>query len=112
MPQRLFRVSPFSFVKYAFLIFCISTVGYIAFFPSYSRIKELQNEKHELRQQISKLENDIAELKDEHKIMENKVYLEKIARDEFGMSKKGDVIVKINRGNSLEEDDSRGGAAR
>ena len=74
------------------------THGYLAMRHTQSEIKKVQADLDQLNKENVQLEQDVKELKtDPHKI-------EKIARDELGLAKPGEVIIKIPQSQQLPQD--------
>ena len=74
------------------------THGYLAMRRTQQEIKKVNAEIDQLNKENLQLEQEVKELKtDPHKI-------EKIARDELGLAKPGEVIIKIPRSQQLPQD--------
>ncbi len=73
------------------------THGYLAMRHTQLRIKKVQADLDQLTKENLQLEQEVKELKtDPHKI-------EKIARDELGLAKPGEVIIKIPQSQQLRQ---------
>jgi cell division protein FtsB len=71
--------------------------GYLAMRHTQSEIKKVQADLDQLNKENLQLEQEVQELKtDPHKI-------EKIARDELGLAKPGEVIIKIPQSQQLPQ---------
>ena len=71
--------------------------GYLAMSRTQTEIKKVQTELEQLNKENLQLEQEVRELKtDPHKI-------EKIARDELGLARPGEVIIKIPRSQQLPQ---------
>ncbi len=74
------------------------THGYLAMRRTQQEIKKVAAGRDQLNKENLQLEQEVRELKtDPHKI-------EKIARDELGLAKPGEVIIKIPRSQQLPQD--------
>jgi len=74
------------------------THGYLAMRRTQQEIKKVNADVDQLNKENLQLEQEVKELKtDPHKI-------EKIARDELGLAKPGEVIIKIPRSQQLPQD--------
>jgi cell division protein FtsB len=74
------------------------THGYLAMRRTQADIKKVQTELQQLNKENLQLEEEVKDLKtDPHKI-------EKIARDELGLAKPGEVIIKIPQSQQLPQD--------
>jgi cell division protein FtsB len=74
--------------------------GYLAMRRTQAEIKKVTKDLEQLNKENLELEQEVLELKtDPHKI-------EKIARDELGLARPGEVIIKIPRSQQLPQDSS------
>lgn len=74
--------------------------GYLAMRRTQQEIKKVTKDLDQLNKENSELEQEVRELKtDPHKI-------EKIARDELGLARRGEVIIKIPRSQQLPQNSS------
>jgi cell division protein FtsB len=74
------------------------THGYLAMRRTQQEIKKINADLDQLNKENLQLEQEVRELKtDPHKI-------EKIARDELGLARPGEVIIKIPRSQQLPQD--------
>jgi cell division protein FtsB len=74
------------------------THGYLAMRRRQNEIKKVNSDLQQLNEENRQLQREVRELKsDPHKI-------EKIARDELGLAKPGEVIIKIPQSQQLPED--------
>jgi len=72
--------------------------GYLAMRRTQQEIQKVNSDLHQLNKENLQLEQEVRELKtDPHKI-------EKIARDELGLARPGEVIIKIPRSQQLPQD--------
>jgi cell division protein FtsB len=76
------------------------THGYLAMRRTQDEIKKVKANLNQLNNENVQLEREVIELKtDPHKI-------EKIARDELGLARPGEVIIKIPQSQRLPQDSS------
>ena len=76
------------------------THGYLAMRRTQNEIKKVQTGLDQLNKENLDLEQEVKELRtDPHKI-------EKIARDELGLARPGEVIIKIPQSQRLPQDSS------
>ena len=76
------------------------THGFLAMRRTQQEIKKVTKDLDQLNKENSELEQEVRELKtDPHKI-------EKIARDELGLARPGEVIIKIPRSQQLPQNSS------
>ena len=76
------------------------THGYLAMRRTQQEIKKVNAQLKQLNKENAELQQEVNDLKtDPHKI-------EKIARDELGLARPGEVIIKIPRSQQLPEDAS------
>jgi len=74
------------------------THGFLAMRRTQREIKKVNTDLDQLNKENLQLEQEVKDLKtDSHKI-------EKIARDELGLAKPGEVIIKIPRSQQLPQD--------
>jgi cell division protein FtsB len=74
------------------------THGYLAMRRTQREIRKVQTDLDQLNKENLQLEEEVKELKtDPHKI-------EKIARDELGLARPGEVIIKIPQSQQLPQD--------
>ena len=74
------------------------THGYLAMRRTQNEIRKVNADLDQLNKENAELEQEVKELKtDPHKI-------EKIARDELGLAKPGEVIIKIPQSQQLRQD--------
>lgn len=85
-------------VRYAFIIFMLMGLGflifndsgYIKYFKLKDEVNELNTELEEKKKANTNLEAEIDSLKDK-----NPAKIEKVAREKYGMMKKGEKVIKI-----------------
>ena len=74
------------------------THGYLAMRRTQQEIQRVKSDLHQLNQENAQLEQEVKDLKsDPHKI-------EAIARDELGLARPGEVIIKIPQSQQLAQD--------
>ncbi len=68
----------------------------IIFVPGYLKIKDLSRQNRELEKKITEIKELNTRLTEERQALINDpVYLEKVARDKLGIVKKGEVVYKV-----------------
>lgn len=106
MPERPLNVKPDKreFLKGQFslkvlaLIVAVAIAATIIYFPNYSRLKELRNESKRLIQENEDLVEEIADYEEKLKRIGKDPYLyEKIAREELGIAKEGEIVIDIKK---------------
>lgn len=66
------------------------------YFPVFSRYRELKAEQEEMARKIQELDQKIAVLLEEKRLLEeDREYLEKMARSELGLVKPGEEVYKF-----------------
>ena len=66
------------------------------FIPGYSKLQKLKSLNQGLTKKLQKLKiENIQLIREAKKLTEDPLYLEKVAREKMGMSKKGEVIYKL-----------------
>ena len=70
----------------------------IIFIPGYIRLIQLKVRNMHLESEISRLEKDNLKLHKEKKQLENDInYVEKVARESMGVTKKGEIPIRIEK---------------
>lgn len=79
------------------LIFMIVVMVYLGvlIFKSYFKIRQLKERLNGLEQELASQQKTNAELKEKLVELEDKYYLEKLAREKLGLVKQGEVVFKI-----------------
>ncbi len=68
----------------------------IIFIPGYLKIRRLSRENRELERQIKEIEQaNIGFQAEQQKLLNDPLYLEKVAREKLGVAKKGEVVYKV-----------------
>ena len=68
----------------------------IIFIPGYLKIRRLAKQNKELEKQIEETQQANRRLKEEHqKLINDPLYLEKVAREKLGVVRKGEVVYKV-----------------
>lgn len=79
-------------------IFLLSTVALILYFPNYTKLKQLRRENEKLLLKNKELEGEIVDLEDKlSRVGEDPYLYEKIARDELGVAKEGEIVIDIEQ---------------
>jgi cell division protein FtsB len=76
----------------------IAVVIAIIFIPGYIKLIQLKMRNIHLENEISRLEKDNLKLYKEKKQLENDInYVEKVARESMGVTKKGEIPIRIEK---------------
>ncbi|PIQ88644.1 MAG: hypothetical protein COV72_07255 [Candidatus Omnitrophica bacterium CG11_big_fil_rev_8_21_14_0_20_42_13] len=66
------------------------------FFPAFSKIQEIKQETRELNERIENIKKENSLLEEEaKKLTSDDFYIEKVAREKMGITKKGETIYKV-----------------
>ena len=78
------------------VIFLVISLGlFLIFLPGYSKRQELAAKNERLQRRIKELEEENRRfLVEEERLRTDPAYVEKIARDDMGMARKGEIIIK------------------
>jgi cell division protein FtsB len=81
-------------LRFSFII-AVIVLG-ILFLPGYAKFMELKSRNDYLEQEISRLEMENVKLYKEKSKLENDMdYIEKVARESMGLTKEGEMPIKI-----------------
>ena len=68
----------------------------VIFIPGYLKIKRLARANRELERQIEEIKQANRKLKEnQEKLINDPLYLEKVAREKLGVARKGEVVYKV-----------------
>ncbi len=82
--------------KNPFILFLIAVGLFLVFLPSYQRMQDLKTANAEYEQRIHDLIEENEVLTEEKRLLvEDPVYLEKVAREKMGLIREGEIIYKI-----------------
>lgn len=96
MVGKLLSVSRNKRVKISLLCLCFITLAGIIYFPNYARLKKLRDENRRLTLDNYELLGEIADYEEKLKKIGKDPYLyEKIAREELGVAKEGEIVIDI-----------------
>ena len=104
MPERPLSIRPnrWTFLKRCFRLKVLVSIGGVAiaatviYFPNYARLKELRGENKRLILENENLTEEIGEYEEKLKRIGKDPYLyEKIAREELGIAKEGEIVIDI-----------------
>ena len=83
-------------LKNATWLFVITTIVFIFFLPSYTKLQDLKERNADFAKEIQALKKENTQLAEEKRLLEqDPVYLEKVAREKMGLVKEGEVVYKI-----------------
>lgn len=83
-------------IKKATWLFTIAFIVFIIFLPGYTKLQDLKQKNKDLETRAKALQKENVALKQKKELLENDpFYLEKVAREKMGVSRKGEVIYKI-----------------
>lgn len=81
---------------------CLLVVGLI-FLPGYTKLQKLKSRNKKLLNKIDKLKNKNNQLaKEQKRLKQDSSYIEKLAREELGLARDGEIIYKIEKKNQVE----------
>jgi cell division protein FtsB len=85
-----------SFLLGVFVVFALLWFGFVDRYSLYARY-QISQEKEAIEQRIERLREETSRLEQKiETIREHPVYFERIAREEYGMRRKGEVIYRID----------------
>jgi cell division protein DivIC len=68
----------------------------VIFIPGYLRIKNLNSQNRQLEQKIEEIRQANLRLEEEQqRLINDPIYLEKVAREKLGVVRKGEVVYKV-----------------
>lgn len=74
----------------------IAIGSYYLFNPLISKNIEMVNKEYQMKLEVEALEKENSRLRAEiQKIMDNPVFVEKVAREELGMGKPGEIVYRF-----------------
>jgi cell division protein FtsB len=77
----------------------VLAVLFVVFLPGYSELHKLREDNEQLQRRIVLLEEHNDKLKEElQKMKQDPDYVEKRAREKFGVIKKGEIVYKNDQG--------------
>jgi len=83
-------------LKKATWLFAFAFIAFIIFLPGYTKLQDLKQKNVELEGKIAELQQKNTELINKRELLENDpFYLEKVAREKMGVTKKGEMVYKI-----------------
>ncbi len=96
MVEKLLSISSNKWVRISALVFCLIILVGVIYFPNYARLKKLKGENKRLTLENDKLIEEIADYEEKLKRVGKDPYLyEKIAREELGIAKEGEIVIDI-----------------
>lgn len=83
-------------LKNAFWLFAVAMLVLIVFLPSFTIMQEQRGKNLEYERRLTELKEKNKELEKEKRLLlEDPVYLEKVAREEMGLVREGEVIYRL-----------------
>ncbi len=83
-------------LKFLFTFFAIFFAFALIYLPGFSKYQELKRKEFEITQEIDRLKTIAVKLSQEQKLLEtDSEYLEKVARENLGRVRPGEVVYKI-----------------
>ena len=80
------------------LYIVIALILVLIFLPGYAKFMELRSKNIYLEKEIERLESDNIKLYNEKKKLEEDIdYIEKVARESMGLTREGEIPIKIER---------------
>ena len=77
-------------------LFTFAFAIFIIFLPGYAKLQDLRQKNFELESKIVALQQENKDLINKKELLENDpFYLEEVAREKMGVTKKGEVVYKI-----------------
>ena len=96
MVEKLLNISKNKGVRATALIFCLIILIGIIYFPNYARLRKLRGENVRLILENNELIEEIADYQEKLKRVGKDPYLyERIAREELGIAKEGEIVIDI-----------------
>lgn len=80
-----------------FRFFIIIGILVLVFLPGFAKLQELKVKLADIEARIRRTQRDNALLEERIAQMDNKEYLEIVAREKMGVVKKGETVIKIIR---------------
>jgi cell division protein DivIC len=78
-------------------LFLFAFLVLLAFLPSYTKLQDLKQRNQDFEERIVSLQREMDDLNQKlHRLENDPVYLEGIAREKMGVARKGEVIYKIS----------------
>ena len=86
------------------LLFVLTIAVLALFLPSYTQLQDIKLKNQEYEQQIRDLKAQNIDLREEkRRLVEDPLYLEKVAREKMGLIKEGEVVYQILPANQIAE---------
>ncbi len=83
-------------LKFFFTVFAIFFAFALIYLPGFSKYQELKRKEFEITQEIDRLKTIAVKLSQEQTLLEtDSEYLEKVARENLGRVRPGEVVYKI-----------------
>ena len=96
MLERVLNISRNKWVRISAFVLCLSIGTMVVYFPNYARLKKLRGENKRLALENEKLIGEIVDYEEKLRRVGKDPYLyEKIAREELGIAKEGEIVIDI-----------------
>jgi len=96
MPVKFLKIDFFKLTGIIFLGGVLFLIIFLLFLPNYTKIKELREEYQTLSEKIEETREEINSLKVQlNSIDKDSFYLEKVAREDLGVSRDNEIVIKI-----------------
>ena len=83
-------------IRNALWLFTLAVFVLVVFLPSYTHMQDLQQKNADSAREIKKLKEEKERMAEEkRKLEEDPVYLEKVARENMGLIRQGEVIYRL-----------------
>lgn len=88
--------------KNAIWLFVLALFVLFAFLPSYTQLQDLRFKNVQYEHEVRRLKREQSRLEREKRLLvEDPVYIEKVAREKLGLIKEGEVVYKIMPANAV-----------
>jgi len=96
MVEKLLNISSNKWVRVLAFTLCLFILAMVIYFPNYAKLKKLRDENKRLSSENTGLIEEIVDYEEKLKRVGKDPYLyEKIAREELGIAKEGEIVIDI-----------------
>jgi len=83
-------------IKNGIWLFVCALLIFLFFLPSFTRMQDLWQRNVQLQRQIDELKSkQLSLLEERRRLQEDPIYLEKVAREKFGIVREGEVVYRL-----------------